>query len=411
MTAKHYVKTYLRLCNTNFGIRITGDPGVSATGSLPLLRDNNDLAESGYDHAIQYLERQGHNLDRSLSKIQKAEALAYSTMVREGFSDLLDYEWFLVEENFIHNIRPGLAKLVRFPASYIVPSHFKQRATKRISYCEWSNTITKQQAPKSNGNPGTFTNLESTKLISEARKYLDALRDKLGSQEFFFGTSPTGFDCICYGYLSLGLYSELKHAILAPLIKDEYPTIYEFCERMSEILQHGEDVSQPQYIVSAEPNSLATFASSIYQGLCHSAVSLKNTITSSGVFSKSTSSNRSGSEGLNTEKKENRVAKIQYVVGVLSTFLGYVIVNGVIAAPGMSSNQTQEGYDFIPTYSDEAPVVGGAGDSENEDDQKDGSGQPKEDEEFKSVGDDEEDVDEDVDEMAVHEAEDDFDDD
>ncbi|KAJ1678771.1 hypothetical protein EV182_003387, partial [Spiromyces aspiralis] len=85
----HSLITYMRLANIEHGLRTTTDPSISATGELPLLRDGNDLAESGYDHAVQYLKLQGFDLDHELTPRQKAESHAFITMIREHLVDVL----------------------------------------------------------------------------------------------------------------------------------------------------------------------------------------------------------------------------------------------------------------------------------------------------------------------------------
>ena len=97
--------------------------------------------------------------------------------------------------NYTELIRPWMAQRLPFPSNYFVPGQMRSRAEELLTtmygeveiYEEWETVVFKK-----------------------AQQCLTLLADRLGTNEFFFGKSPTSFDALVFSYL-------------APLIKIPFP--------------------------------------------------------------------------------------------------------------------------------------------------------------------------------------------
>ncbi|KAJ1679017.1 hypothetical protein EV182_002900, partial [Spiromyces aspiralis] len=181
-----------------------------------------------------------------------------------------------------------------------------------------------------------------------AQKYLTALSEKLGSKPYFFGNEPTELDVVCYGHLSLMLYPALDphHSILATLIERDYPSLVDFCNRVFDRLSESRECIS--YTVPSEPNSLISFAACALSGVHHSlrlgwypiACSIKTL----------THQRRAGGRDTTSKSESDReslATNIRTIVGGLTVFIGYIIVNGIIALPGaMTAGEQDNHQDF-----------------------------------------------------------------
>ncbi|CAG8662010.1 7231_t:CDS:2, partial [Ambispora leptoticha] len=135
------------------------------------------------------------------------------------------FSWYGDLKNFVQVIRPMYGKLLPLSVRYILPIQMLNNAKTRLE------------------KYGIFESLyevdENYKIYQIARKSYKALYEKLGENNYFFGSSPTTLDAIVYGYLALHLYPELPNPMLSVILKREYSRLSQFCDRMrsSQILQ------------------------------------------------------------------------------------------------------------------------------------------------------------------------------
>ncbi|CAG8451103.1 3397_t:CDS:2 [Ambispora gerdemannii] len=219
------VITYLQIfAADDWGLIKCNNPALSPTGELPLLKDGTEWF-AGLENIIKYLKKKEINGEQHLTVKQKAESLAFLSLLQDTIYNALLFSWYGDLKNFVQVIRPMYGKLLPLSVRYILPIQMRNVAEARLE------------------KYGAFESLhevdENHKIYQIARRSYKALSEKLGEKDYFFGSSPTTLDAIVYGYLALHLYPELPSPILSVILKTEYSGLSRFCDRMksSQILQ------------------------------------------------------------------------------------------------------------------------------------------------------------------------------
>ncbi|KAI8321833.1 hypothetical protein GQ54DRAFT_238038, partial [Martensiomyces pterosporus] len=206
---------------------------VSPNGCLPALTYNNEVVESGFWHITEFLKREGYDLNEALDEEQKAQSVAYISLIQDSLSDALLFSWYLVSENFADAIRPRLARLFGLPFSLLIPTQLRDYAQQRL---EAHGGLLRSKIPRiyllAKEGFKRHADKSAHPVYEVANKCLDVLSSKLGSKDYFFGERPTTLDTVAYGYLSLILYPELPQATLKSIITSKYPNLVSFCDRM-----------------------------------------------------------------------------------------------------------------------------------------------------------------------------------
>ncbi|KAJ1956588.1 hypothetical protein GGI12_005268, partial [Dipsacomyces acuminosporus] len=323
---------YLQLCKAEWQLSRAMSTGVSPTGCLPALVYENEVVESGFWHIVEFLKREGYDLDEGLDEEQRAQSIAYISLIQDSLVDALLFSWYLVSENFAEAIRPRLAKLIGLPFSLLVPTQLKDYAQQRLEAHGMLEAKETDGASKSQESSATTGGLLKNKLsrisllakegfkrhadrsahpIYElANKCLDVLSSKLDNKNYFFGEHPTTLDTVAYGYLSLILYPELPQATLKSIVTLKYPNLAEFCDRM-----HSR-TEKPSVLV--EGSWVGSVGSMLKQEICR-----YTTLPSLPI--------RQG------KADPQHATKVRSVVGAFCVFFGYVIYNGILSAPSSTS--------------------------------------------------------------------------
>ncbi|KAJ2870688.1 hypothetical protein FB639_004584, partial [Coemansia asiatica] len=107
--------TYLQLCSVDWKLCPVSSTSISPNSCLPAITYKNTLVESGLWSIVQFLKKEGYDLDAELDKEQQSQSAAYFSLVQDSLVDSLLFSWYLVSENFADAIRPRLAKMFGFP--------------------------------------------------------------------------------------------------------------------------------------------------------------------------------------------------------------------------------------------------------------------------------------------------------
>ncbi|KAJ1926061.1 hypothetical protein EC988_010331, partial [Linderina pennispora] len=113
------VQAYLQLAKADWQLHHVNNSGISPTGCLPVLTCQDNIVESGFWHVIEFLKREGYDLNSALDAEQISQSTAYISLVQDSLVDALLFSWYMVSENFVDVIRPRLAKLFGFPLSLV----------------------------------------------------------------------------------------------------------------------------------------------------------------------------------------------------------------------------------------------------------------------------------------------------
>ncbi|KAG0748556.1 hypothetical protein G6F57_001991 [Rhizopus arrhizus] len=314
------VESYLRLINQEYTIVRCNDPHMSPTGELPLLKDGA-VWVAGVDRIITHLSNHKKDSNADLSPEQKADYLAYSTLAQNNLYDSMLYTWYADSTNFIKAIRPTYAKLLAFPARYIVPIQLKSNAQARLS--RYNVEITSDDVGLPQNEKEEMKELLKSgwhHMYRLARETYSILQSQLDDKDYMFGTSPTTLDCIVFGYLALHLYPELPHKRLQYILKNEYPTLAQYCERLNNLLYPPEQDTPESSPSEDVPSLWRTIVNNPKEFLS----SVKSDIVS-----------YMGSEEEKKEKSKSQVdferKRIWSIAGGVTVMLAYVIYNGIIS--------------------------------------------------------------------------------
>ncbi|GAB4823781.1 hypothetical protein N2152v2_010827 [Parachlorella kessleri] len=183
---------YLRLAKIQFSVTECATAASSPTSQVPAVESQTDLvsAEATATAAdefaaartvIDYL-RKRVNLDVGLTGQQRAELLAFATLVETKLEPAILYSTWCETGAYSQYTRVAYGKQLPFPLSYYLPWS-QQRSVRR-----------------------KFEGTSAVQIYTEAGEALEALANHLtatsGSGNFFLGRQPTSLDALLFGCLA-----------------------------------------------------------------------------------------------------------------------------------------------------------------------------------------------------------------
>ncbi|XP_046584337.1 failed axon connections homolog isoform X1 [Haliotis rubra] len=199
------LETYLRMAKIPY--QNVHALAFSSKGKLPFLTYNGlEVADTSL--CIQYVNQKfGVDFNKDLSPSDKALAHAMQVMVDEHTF------WFLILIRWRFDNDKSLilksSKLGRFTTWML---------TRSLNQQTWSQGL------------GRHTEEEVTEMF---KKDLQSLSDFIGTKKFLMGDKPCEEDCAVFGHLSL-FYFQFFGTRHETLIKDKYPNLAAYCERMKD---------------------------------------------------------------------------------------------------------------------------------------------------------------------------------
>ncbi|KAJ2746931.1 hypothetical protein GGI20_000918 [Coemansia sp. BCRC 34301] len=317
------IQAYLQLCKAKWQLHSVSSTSVSPNNCLPALTCGQAVVESGFWRIVEFLKREGYDLNAELDEEQLSQSTAYASMVQDGLVDALLFSWYLVSENFAEAIRPCLAKLFGFPLSLAIPTQLRDHAEHRL---ESRGILTKVAAtPDSEAEPAALKSKipriyllakegfrqhedkSSHPVYAQAKRCLGALSKKLDGKLYFFGSKPTTLDAVVYGYLSLILYPDLPQSTLKTMLVQGFPNLSNFCQRIHAQME------------APSTGPAQNWAVGVW------SMAKQNVLQVASLWSFSLPSRQEDPE---------LVAKILSVAGALGVFFGYSIHKGHLSLPG-----------------------------------------------------------------------------
>lgn len=202
-------ETVLRFAEASFGVNVCYNPRVSPNGELPILADQDQVFVTTAG-ILKHLKEKGIDLDGNLTAVQRAESLAYSTLVEDRLHDSLLFLWWMEDENTKKMILPLYRKSLSFPWNYILPDQIQKRVKQRLSYLKEKNDV-------------DYIN----EVYLSAREIYQSLSVKLGEKPFFFGDEPSNLDAIVFGHLAIHYFAPLPNNKLK-IVLDAFPNLVTF---------------------------------------------------------------------------------------------------------------------------------------------------------------------------------------
>ncbi|KAK6528810.1 hypothetical protein TWF694_004043 [Orbilia ellipsospora] len=236
----------------------SNNTNLSPNGALPALKDGSRWI-GGFDSIVSYLSSRSSgrsDLDRNLSEIQKAEAVAYRSFIRQTCLPIISLSLYITSRNWVQVTRPLYSTFIRFPIQYEIPHTHHARAVSATSHLtslirdlaaeEHSSSIEPISAAIAGITTTSTTSSSSketekittrVKLRNFVADFVDPIREKLNRKNYFFGgTSPTTVDCLLVGYLSLLVYPDLPSPWAKEIIQQEFADVILYVENLKSAL-------------------------------------------------------------------------------------------------------------------------------------------------------------------------------
>lgn len=243
---------------------------------LPYLQDGEHCID-GFKNIVKHVEQRHSTSTTPLDQKQRADATALSSFIGSHAQTLLDISLYVSFENYSAT-RSAYTKILPWYANYILPPKRRQEARMRTEHLGISSIdIDDVHEDLSNRPSGFDLGKEKTfeaetqkraslllpqrntvrsllqrpqhsavfKLHALAENFFGPLQDMLGDSEYLLGASePHAIDCLAYGYLSLMLYPQLPQDWLAKTMRNKYPKLARYTERVHEKLQLQTNVEE-----------------------------------------------------------------------------------------------------------------------------------------------------------------------
>ncbi|GBP58137.1 Metaxin-1 [Eumeta japonica] len=185
------VLTYMKFIGVPVKVRESNNPFFTPKGTLPVMRDGRTIL-SNFEEVIEHL------------KALTAEASAFNQFLRDKLYPAYIFALWVDERNYSEMTRPTYAKALPIPFNFYYPSRYHKSAKEMIDALFGEHT--------------DLIEVEKT-IYSEADKCLQALSDRLGESEYFFGNRPSSFDATVFAYLAPLFKAPFPNATLTNSVK------------------------------------------------------------------------------------------------------------------------------------------------------------------------------------------------
>ncbi|XP_072166804.1 metaxin-1-like [Diadema setosum] len=166
------------------------------TARFPVFHSDGTVLHSA-DDIVEHLKQHGFDADAGLTDQQRADILAFSSLLEEKLLPALLHMWWMDARNYVELSRPWFAKAVHFPFNYFIPGQLQRSAETKLEVIRGGQHLEDGEL--------------AARVTKDAKFCLNLLSERLGNGEFFFGESPTSMDAMVFSYL-------------APLIKVPFPS-------------------------------------------------------------------------------------------------------------------------------------------------------------------------------------------
>ncbi|KAG5513462.1 hypothetical protein PMAC_000893 [Pneumocystis sp. 'macacae'] len=220
-----------------YNVIYSNNDTLSPTRKLPALRDSGIWIGS-WNNIINYLKQKGFDADNFLTNNQKADIIAYESLIHGFGFDLTLFNIYVDDENYSSISKlPYYEKYFPF-STYLTLMYTRKFAKKRTEYFKIKQTIPKElknhsifQYHLKNTSYDFKKEAKNQKLKILSSNFYRLLASKLSSQPFIFGDHPTSLDCLIFGHLALQFFPNLPNSILSEHLKSTEPLLVSYLHR------------------------------------------------------------------------------------------------------------------------------------------------------------------------------------
>eukprot|EP01121_Diplochlamys_sp_Union-15-3_P008533 TRINITY_DN2268_c0_g1_i1.p1 TRINITY_DN2268_c0_g1~~TRINITY_DN2268_c0_g1_i1.p1 ORF type:complete len:330 (-),score=43.36 TRINITY_DN2268_c0_g1_i1:99-1088(-) len=203
---------YMHFAGIQYELVACNDPTMSPSRTLPVLVISGENPVTDYTSIIRYLEHTvGYGLDKWLNEAQRNDAFAFKCLVEEKLRLCQLFNWWKDTSNTKKIEKLTYPKPMSFPASWLVPWWHKNSILGLLRKHKF---------------------VKPEKVYNQAEVCYEALSNKLGGKEYFFGDKPSTLDAIVYAYLATQYNSPVNSSELRLRIK-KFPNLVNFCSKIT----------------------------------------------------------------------------------------------------------------------------------------------------------------------------------
>ncbi|KAL2013155.1 hypothetical protein VTN00DRAFT_680 [Thermoascus crustaceus] len=248
--------------NDQWVLVASSDPSVSPTNELPALK-NGTTWVSRFRNIVDYLRQYSNgewDLDGSLSGLEKADNIAFSSYTESCGQVLVDLSLYVTSQNYYGSTSPAYGAILTWPNQWIIPPKLHGAAKTRTEHLgltsldlvateeqrnrERNAAVQTGQIPKSliRSSQETVSSLlgktqqqNQFKLEALTAEFFEPLQALLGKKQYFISDErPSSLDCLALGYLALALIPEVPYPWLREALQTKAPLLAEYTARMRE---------------------------------------------------------------------------------------------------------------------------------------------------------------------------------
>ncbi|WAQ97779.1 MTX1-like protein [Mya arenaria] len=176
---------YCRFSGVPVKVKKARNPWSSPNGNFPVMR-HNDVKETDVNNIFNYLRKQNWGIDSNLSRKQCADVVAFTAMMNNRLLPALLHQLWIDNDTYSNVTGPWFTRTAAFPYKFWLASRLHKEALKKV------------YEPHSMANV-TNENIDA-KIYREAKDCLTYLSQKLGDQDYFFGSTPSSLDALVFSY-------------------------------------------------------------------------------------------------------------------------------------------------------------------------------------------------------------------
>lgn len=269
---------YLRRCLPDEGWKLvaSSDPKACPLGELPALKDGDQWV-SRFNNIVEYLRDLSNgdwDLDRSLSRKQKADCVAFASFVESRGKPLLDLSLYVSSDNYNGSTRVALSHVLTWPGSWTTPGQLRDRAKKRSEHLGLSSLDVDATLEEANQNDtgltahiperlrkpkqtvsallGNRAGKDRFRLDAVTDEFMEPIQELLGEKEHLLSEDITSLDCLSIGYLAIMQRPDLSHGWLEDALRAKYTRLGQWSEGFSKATFQALPWLQPTPVTGSE---------------------------------------------------------------------------------------------------------------------------------------------------------------
>nr|XP_046155810.1 metaxin-1-like [Oncorhynchus gorbuscha] len=233
------VLAYAKFAGAPLKLHKIGNPWRSPTGSLPALKTSENGSLSRPSDIIIHLRKQKYNADFDLSAKEGADTLAFISLLEEKLMPALVYTRWIDPKNYVEVTRRWHAEHAPFPLNFFLPGSIQRQQLQRLRLVRGDEELTAGEEVEK-------------ELYRDAIECMNLISQRLGSNKFFFGDSPSSLDAFVFGYLVPILKMKLPNGRLQQHLKS-LDNLSHFCSNILALYFPSEGREGISHKVSSQP--------------------------------------------------------------------------------------------------------------------------------------------------------------